>query len=114
MRQVELKVTTRAQGDHTILSVSGEIDLYTAPTLQSGLMSALSPGQVRLIVDMSGVDFCDSTGINILLAAHRHARERGGELQLARLGSATRKVLQVTGLESVFTVLEEPVPLTGP
>jgi anti-sigma B factor antagonist len=114
VRHVELKVTTRAQGDHTILSVSGEIDLYTAPTLQSELMSALSPGQVRLIVDMSGVDFCDSTGINILLAAHRHARERGGELQLARLGSATRKVLQVTGLESVFTVLEEPVPLTGP
>ncbi len=114
MRQVELKVTTRAQGDHTILSVSGEIDLYTAPTLQSELMSALSPGQVRLIVDMSGVDFCDSTGINILLAAHRHARERGGELQLASPGSATRKVLQVTGLESVFTVLEEPVPLTGP
>ncbi len=114
MRHVELKVTTRVQGDHTILSVSGEIDLYTAPTLQSELTSALTPGQVRLIVDMSGVDFCDSTGINVLLAAHRHARERGGELQLASPGSATRKVLQVTGLESVFTVLEEPVPLTGP
>jgi anti-sigma B factor antagonist len=68
---------------------------------------------VKLIVDMSGVDFCDSTGINILLSAHRQARERGGELQLASPGSAIRKVLQVTGLESVFTVLDEPAPLTG-
>jgi len=67
----------------------------------------------RLIVDMSGVEFCDSTGINVLLAAHRQARERGGELQLAGPGSATRKVLQVTGLESVFTVLDAPVRATG-
>ena len=108
MRHVELKVTSRSQGDHTIMSVLGEIDLYTAPTLQSQLTSALAPGQVKLIVDMSGVDFCDSTGINVLLAAHRQAIERGGELQLASPGSATRKVLQVTGLESVFTVVDEP------
>jgi anti-sigma B factor antagonist len=91
------------------MSVAGEIDLYTAPRLQSELMAAINGGHVRLVVDMSGVDFCDSTGINVLLAAHRHARERGGELALARPGSATRKVLQVTGLESVFTVLDDPV-----
>jgi anti-sigma B factor antagonist len=113
LRQVELKVTTWSQGDHTVLSVTGEIDLYTAPRLQSELTAALSTSPARLIVDMSGVDFCDSTGINVLLAAHRTARERGGELQLAGPGSATRKVLQVTGLEAVFTVLDEPVRATG-
>lgn len=93
--------------------MTGEIDLYTAPTLQAELMAALGASPASLIVDMSGVEFCDSTGINVLLAAHRHARERGGELQLARPGTATRRVLQVTGLESVFTVIEEPVQLTG-
>jgi anti-sigma B factor antagonist len=110
---VELKVTTRSQGDHTVVSVLGEIDLYTAPRLQSELMNALGASPARLIVDMSGVDFCDSTGINVLLAAHRHAREHGGELQLAGPGSATRKVLQVTGLESVFTVLDDPAQVSG-
>lgn len=110
---MELKVTTRSQGDHTVISVAGEIDLYTAPKLQSELMTALTASPVRLIVDMSRVDFCDSTGINVLLAAHRQARECGGELQLAGPGSATRKVLQVTGLESVFTVIDDPVRVTG-
>jgi len=114
VRQVELKVTTRLQDDHTVISVAGEIDLYTAPRLQSELMTALSRSPARLVVDMSGVGFCDSTGINVLLAAHRQARERGGELQLAGPGSATRKVLQVTGLESVFTVLDDPAKVTGP
>jgi anti-sigma B factor antagonist len=111
---VELKVTTRSQGDHTVVSVAGEIDLYTAPRLQSELTSALGASPARLVVDMSGVDFCDSTGINVLLAALRVARERGGELMLAGPGSATRKVLQVTGLESVFTVLDDPVQITKP
>ncbi len=110
---MELKVTTRSQGDHTVISVAGEIDLYTAPKLQSELTTALGASPARLIVDMSRVDFCDSTGINVLLAAHRQARERGGELQLAGPGSATRKVLQVTGLESVFTVVDGPLRVTG-
>lgn len=114
MRQVELKVTTKSQGDHTVVSVVGEIDLYTAPRLQSELTNALNDGRAQLIVDMSGVDFCDSTGVNVLLAAHRLAAERGGELRLAGPGSATRKVLQVTGLEAVFTVLTDPAKVTGP
>ncbi len=97
-----------------MITVAGEIDLYTAPRLQSELMTALSRSPARLVVDLSGVGFCDSTGINVLLAAHRQARERGGELQLAGPGSATRKVLQVTGLESVFTVLDDPAKVTGP
>lgn len=110
---MELKVSTRTQGDHKVMGLTGEIDLYTAPGLQSELMAALGDGHVRLVIDMSGVDFCDSTGINVLLAAHRHASDHGGEMQLAGLGSATRKVLQVTGLESVFTVVDSPAQVSG-
>lgn len=99
------------------MSVAGEIDLYTAPRLHSELMTALAsatPGApIRLVVDMTGVEFCDSTGMNVLLAAQRRAREHGGDLQLAAPRSAIRKVLQVTGLESVFTVLDSPAAITG-
>jgi anti-sigma B factor antagonist len=102
---VELKVSSQPAGNHTVVSVVGEIDLYTAPRLHSELAAALGgDGPVRLVVDMSGVEFCDSTGMNVLLAAHRRAREAGGDLELAGPRATVRKVLQVTGLETIFTV----------
>ena len=113
--QVELRVSSRSQGDRTVMSVSGEIDLYTAPRLHGELVTALAGGgPVRLVVDMSGVEFCDSTGMNVLLAAHRRAREHGGDLELARPRPAIMKILQVTGLETVFTVVDDPATVTGP
>ena len=91
------------------MSVQGEIDLYTVPKLQSELANVLAADDpIRLIVDLSGVDFCDSTGVNVLLAAHRQAREKGGDLELAAPRPAVRKILQVTGLETVFTVTDNP------
>ncbi len=114
MREVELKVTCRPQGEYVVMSVQGEIDLYTVPRLQRELAGVLaSAGPVRLVVDLSGVDFCDSTGVNVLLAAHRQARETGGDLELAAPRPAVRKILQVTGLEAVFTVTDNPAQAVG-
>jgi len=115
VRHVELKVSTRSRDGRTIMSLGGEIDLYTAPRLHGELVTVLSgDAPVQVVVDMSGVDFCDSTGMNVLLAAHRRAREQGGDLELAAPRPAVRKILQVTGLESVFTVLDDPATVPGP
>jgi anti-sigma B factor antagonist len=96
------------------MSLGGEIDLYTAPRLHGELVAVLSGDEpVQVVVDMSGIEFCDSTGMNVLLAAHRRAREQGGDLELAAPRPAIRKVLQVTGLESVFTVLDDPATVAG-
>jgi anti-sigma B factor antagonist len=111
---VELKVSSRSEGDRVVVALSGEIDLYTAPRLQSQLASELNVDHpVRLVVDMSGVDFCDSTGMNVLLAAQRMAREHGGNVELSGPRPAVRKILQVTGLESVFTVIDDGAPVRG-
>lgn len=114
MRHVELRVSSRSQGEHTVVALAGEIDLYTAPRLQSELTGALSAaGPARIVVDMSAVDFCDSTGMNVLLAAHRLATERGGDLVLAAPRPAVRKILEVTGLQSVFTIHDDAAAVTG-
>jgi anti-sigma B factor antagonist len=103
---VELNVSSRSHGDHVIVTAGGEIDLYTAPKLQADLAAIIDGAApvVRVVLDMSGVEFCDSTGMNVLLGALRHARERGGELELAAPRPAIVKILQVTGLDAVFTV----------
>ena len=113
MRHVELRVTSRSQGDHVVLALAGEIDLYTAPKLQSELTSALAGKSAHLVVDMSAVEFCDSTGMNVLLAANRLATERGGDLTLAAPRASVRKILEVTGLESVFTIHDDVPAVTG-
>jgi len=106
---VELDVSSRFHDDHTIVTISGEIDLYTAPRLHSELAALLAEGMpARVVINMSGVEFCDSTGMNVLLSCLRRARERGGELEIADPKPAVRKILQVTGLDSVFTLVEDP------
>ena len=105
---VELNVSSRFHDDYTIVTICGEIDLYTAPRLHSELAGLLAEGMpARVVIDMSGVEFCDSTGMNVLLSCLRRARERGGELEIAAPKPAVRKILQVTGLDSVFTVVED-------
>ena len=108
VRLVELNVSSRFHDDHTIVTICGEIDLYTAPRLHSELAGLLAEGMpARVVIDMSGVEFCDSTGMNVLLSCLRRARERGGELEIAAPKPAVRKILQVTGLDSVFTLVDD-------
>ena len=105
---MELNVSSRSHDDHTIVTISGEIDLYTAPRLHGELAALIADGKpARVVVDMSGVEFCDSTGMNVLLSCLRRARERGGDLEIAAPKPAVRKILQVTGLDSVFTLVDE-------
>lgn len=87
-----------------IVSAVGEIDLYTAPTLQAKLTEAVRDGPVDVIIDLSRVEFCDSTGMNVLLAALKRIREREGSLALAGPQSPVRRILEITGLDTVFTV----------
>jgi anti-sigma B factor antagonist len=109
---VELNVSSRSRDDHVNVTVSGEIDLYTAPRLHSGLSAVIAKAdpESRVTVDMSRVDFCDSTGMNVLLTSLRQANERGIGFELAAPRPAVKKILQVTGLDSVFTIRSESAP----
>jgi len=103
---VELNVSSRSQGDHVIVTPAGEIDLYTAPKLQADLAALIGDADpaARFVIDMSSVEFCDSTGMNVLLSSLRLVRVRGGELELAAPRPAVQKILSVTGLDSVFSI----------
>ncbi len=94
-----------------MVTVGGEVDLYTAPQMRDGLLGALDDGARRLLVDMSRVEFCDSTGISVLLSAMKRARDKGGDLELVAPRPAVTKVLEVTGLDEVFVVHADPEAL---
>ena len=92
---------------HVTLRVVGEIDLYTAPTLREAALTALRQHGSTLRVDLRDVTFMDSTGLEVLLATLRRAELEGGSLTLCRPTSAVRRIIEVTGLDKMFTIIPQ-------
>jgi anti-anti-sigma factor len=95
---LSLDVSARAGNGVVIAELAGELDIATAPALREQLLSLLRPGSSRLIIDLSRVTYCDSSGLAVLVGAGRRARLLGGFLHLAAASSQTGRVLQLTGL----------------
>src|SRR5829696_7894235 len=101
---MDLTLNTRDQGGHTVLAVSGEVDVYTAPALRDRIADLLDSGQHQLVIDLGGVEFLDSTGLGVLVAGLNRAREVGGSLSLVCPQERVLKLFRITGLDEVFTV----------
>jgi anti-sigma B factor antagonist len=101
---VELSLTTRAVGSHTVLAVGGEIDVYTAPQLRAELIRLADSGYAHIVVDMERVDFLDSTGLGVLVGGLKRARAVGGSVELVSSQPKILKIFNVTGLEKVFGI----------
>ena len=95
---VQVEVGTGA----TVLTVTGEVDLRTAPELRSHIEHVLDEGTSRLIVDLGAVDFLDSTGLSVLVGAHKRLARSGGRLIVANAPEIVTRVLSITGLDRVF------------
>ena len=87
-----------------VLEVAGEVDIYTAPKLREKLVELIDAGATRLVVDLEGVGFMDSTGLGSLVAGLKRIKERDGEMLLVCTRQSVLKVLGITGLDRVFPV----------
>ena len=98
--------TVEEREDSTVVFVRGDLDATGAPALRAQLVATMESAPRRVVLDLSGVDFVDSLGLSMLVAAHRRADELGIELHLAALSPATRRVLEITRLTDLFTIVE--------
>jgi anti-sigma B factor antagonist len=89
-----------------IVTTPDEIDIGNAGMLREALLAAGAARVPIVIVDMSGTEFCDSTGLSVLVRALRQSAEDGGELRLVVGGSALRRILAVTGVAGMFRVYD--------
>jgi anti-sigma B factor antagonist len=101
---VELTVTSRQEGERTVISVSGEIDVYTAPSLRERLNELVAAGHYDLVVDLGGVEFLDSTGLGVLVGGLKRVRSHDGTLRLVCAQEKILKVFRITGLTKVFPI----------
>ncbi len=88
------------------LRVAGEIDLATADQLESSIRTASEQG-ARFVLDLSPVSFMDSTGIRVVVLAHRALEERGGSFAVVTGSGPVRRVFEVTGLSSTLSLYRE-------
>jgi anti-sigma B factor antagonist len=101
---VELRLDSSEERDWTVLDVVGEVDLSSAPFLRTRIEELVHLGAQRLIVDLRGVGFMDSSGLSVLVACIKRMREAGGELAVACPNGSILKVFTVTGLDRLFTI----------
>lgn len=107
---VAFNVTDGEHGDWTVLQVSGELDLVTSPVLRQRVHDAVADGRHSLVLDLSDVFFCDSSGVGVLIAARRLIRSCRGRLRLilpaqgAVDGSHVNRVLGALGVRRLFDV----------
>jgi anti-sigma B factor antagonist len=90
--------------DVTVVAPEGRCDRRTAPALAEGLEAAARSGADRIIVDMGGVTFMDSTGLATLIRFMKQSRAAGGDLYLANLQQPVRIIFELTRLDSAFTI----------
>ncbi|KOV66250.1 STAS domain-containing protein [Streptomyces sp. MMG1121] len=107
---VAFNVTGVEQGEWAVLRVSGELDLMTSPVLRQRVHDVVAEGHHSLVVDLSDVFFCDSSGVGVLIAARRLIRSCQGRLRLilpdrgAVDGSHVNRVLGALGVRRLFDV----------
>lgn len=101
---MEVSVTSRRSGDRTVVKVTGEIDVYTAPALREELQAHQEAGAADLVVDLTEVPFMDSTGLGVLVGSLKRARTTGGSLRLVIDQEKVLKVFRITALTQVFEI----------
>jgi anti-sigma B factor antagonist len=93
-----------------VVAAPEEIDITNAPELRSALLEAAAHGHRTVVADLSRTQFCDSSGLHTLLAAHKRATTAGGDMLLVIPGNAVLRVFTITGVDQIipnFTSLEE-------
>jgi len=87
-----------------VISLAGEVDLYTAPEFKQQLLDVIGNGATKVVVDFSNTTFIDSTTLGVLVGGVKRLRTNDGQLSLVCSDRNITKIFEITGLDRVFTI----------
>jgi anti-sigma B factor antagonist len=99
---MNLDLETSKHGEASVVSLRGEVDVYTAPRLRQALIDLVEGGAKDIVVDMDRVDFLDSTGLGVLVGGLKRVKSNEGEMKLVVTQDRIMKIFDITGLAKVF------------
>jgi anti-sigma B factor antagonist len=100
----DLQIGVEREDGVVTVSVAGELDLSSVPQLRSCLTDLIGRGELRLVVDLGGVTFCDSTALGVFVGAHRRVTASHGRIEFHQPPPSLRNLLVVSGLDQILTV----------
>ncbi|HEV3408582.1 MAG TPA: STAS domain-containing protein [Gaiellaceae bacterium] len=98
--------TEQLDGGAYVISLSGEVDLYTAPDFKQQLLEVIGEGGKDVVIDFSNTTFIDSTTLGVLVGGVKRLRPNGGQLSLVCADRNITKIFEITGLDKVFPIYE--------
>ena len=101
---IEIQIIEK-DGNHKI-QVSGQVDLYTSPNLRKAILDNVDKSNSRIIIDLSQVEYMDSSGVATLVEGLRSAMKQKKSFKLLSPSAPVRKVLNLSRLETVFSIVE--------
>ena len=103
--QPQFELTEESIDERThLIAVVGEVHVSTAPEFSERLNEAIADGKTRVVIDMTGVEFIDSTGLSVLLNALRRVTRQQGILALAVSNPTVLRLFEITRLDSTFDI----------
>jgi anti-anti-sigma factor len=104
----QFDVHSSTEGEDARLTLTGELDIATAPTLDGAVQAALTGGARRVVIELGGLTFVDSSGLRLLIMLSQRAPEEGWKLELTRPSDSAMSVFRMTGAEENLPFVEEP------
>jgi anti-anti-sigma factor len=102
-----LRIDVRTATDRVVLELHGELDLLGAPVLQKQIEQADASRPI-LVLDLQDLQFVDSAGLRVVLAAHESTRQRGQELVLTKGSDQVQRLLAIVGVDAHLRVIDAP------
>ena len=104
--EVDIQIEIKEEKCFPVLQVTGEVDVYTAPKLKSRILDQIDSGNYKMIIDLGGVDFMDSSGLGVLVGGLKRVGPHKGKIILTTNKSNILKIFKITGLDKVFDIYE--------
>lgn len=102
-----LPMRTLDSGEWVVLQVAGEIDMASAPQLRQRVVALVTDGVRALVLDLSNIGFCDSTGLGVIVAAVKRLRTNDGDLRVVTNDERLLALFEITRLDQVFEVFPD-------
>jgi anti-anti-sigma factor len=106
--QDHFRIETRKAPDRVVLCLHGELDLASAPLLTQEIENAGADAAAMIVLDLKELQFIDSTGLRIVLAANERSQERGQEFALTRGSQQVQRLLSITGVGEHLRIIASP------